>query len=64
MSHVFAELQDSYIFYPNTKPANNFEEKPYQPVMWRIFNRTSNKKSFITEKAKSIRHIGLVVDNG
>ena len=33
-------------------------------IMWRIFNRTSNKKSFITEKAKSIPHIGLVVDNG
>ena len=33
MSHVFVELQDSYFFIPNTKVANNYEDKPYQPVL-------------------------------
>ena len=44
MSDVFEELQDSYFFVPNTKVANN-EQKPYQPVMWHVFNRPSNKKT-------------------
>ena len=43
MSHVFVELQDSYFFIPNTKVANDYEDKPYQPVMWRVYNRPSNK---------------------
>ena len=33
MSHVFIELQDSYFVIPNTKVANNYEDKPYQTVM-------------------------------
>ena len=33
MSDVFEELQDSYFFVPNTKVANNDEQKPYQPVI-------------------------------
>ena len=51
-------------FLPNTKVANNDEQKPYQPVMWRVFNRPSNKKSFRIEIAKSIPHIGFIAGNG
>ena len=64
MSHVFVELQDSYFFIPNTKVSNNYEDKPYQPVMWHVYNRPSNKKEFRIEIAKSIPHIGLVLDYG
>ena len=64
MSHVFVELQDSYFFIPNIKVANNYEDKPYQPVMWYVYNRPSNKKEFRIEIAKSIPDIGLVMDNG
>ena len=64
MSHVFVELQDSYFFIPNTKVANNYEDKPYQPVIWCVYNRPSNKKEFRIEIAKSIPDIGLVMDNG
>ena len=64
MSNVFEELHNSYFFLPNTKVANNDEQKPYQPVMWRVFNRPSNKKSFRIEIAKSIAHIGFIADNG
>ena len=44
MSHVFVELQDSYFFIPNTKVSSNYEDKPYQPVMWRVYNRRSGKR--------------------
>ena len=64
MSHVFVELQDSYFFIPNTKVANNYEDKPDQPVMWRVFNKPSNKKEFRIEIAKSIQDIGLVLNSG
>ena len=66
MSEVFIELQDSYFFQPKTKPPNCFEDKPYQPVMWHLFNRSidKNNKRFRIEIAKSIPHIGLVVDYG
>ena len=60
MSHVFVELQDSYFFIPNTKVANNYEDKRYQPVMWHVYNRPSNTKEFRIEIAKSIPYIGLV----
>ena len=33
MSNVFEELHNSYFFLPNTKVANNDEQKPYQPVI-------------------------------
>ena len=46
MSHVFTELQDAYFFQPKTKPADNYEDKLYQPIMWRVYNRPSNKKEF------------------
>ena len=64
MSHAFVELQDSYFFIPNTKVTNKYEDKPYQPVMWHVYNRPSNKKEFRIEIAKSIPHIGLVLDYG
>ena len=37
MTDVFTELQDSYFFYPKTVVANNHDNIPYQPVLWRIF---------------------------
>ena len=49
MSHVFTELQDAYFCQPKTKPAKNYEDKSYQPVMWHVYNRPSNKKEFRME---------------
>ena len=37
MTDVFTELQDSYFFYAKTVVANNQDNIPYQPVLWRIF---------------------------
>ena len=45
MSDIFYELQDSYFFYPKTTVANNYDETPYQPVLWRIFTSTLNKRN-------------------
>ena len=62
-SHIFTKLKDSCFFYPNTKVPASFESKPYQPVKLRIFT-AANKKKFRIEIAKSIPHIGLVLNNG
>ena len=45
MSDVFSELQDSWFFYPKTTLTNNHDEIPYQPVLWRIFTSTLNKRN-------------------
>ena len=64
--YVFTELQDSYFFYPKTSVANNHENRPYQPILWRVFNSVINKnnKNFRIEIAKSIPHSGLVLNYG
>ena len=66
MSDVFNELQDSYFFYPKTIVANNQEEIPYQPVLWRVFNSVINKNNnkFRIEIRKSIPHRRLVLSYG
>ena len=66
MTEIFVELQDSYFFYPKTRPANNQENSPYQPVLWRVYNKFINKISnkFYTEIAKSISHHDLVLNYG
>ena len=66
MSDVFTELQDSYFFYPKTSVANNHEEIPYQPVLWRVFTSVidKNNKKFRIEIGKSIPHCGLVLNYG
>ena len=66
MSDVFIELRDSYFFHPKTSLANNHDELPYQPVLWRVFNSVINKnaKRFRIEIAKSIPHNGLVINYG
>ena len=66
MSDIFYELQDSYFFYPKTTVANNYDETPYQPVLWRIFTSTLNKRNerFRIDIAKSIPNTGLVLDFG
>ena len=66
MSDVFTELQDSYFFYPKTSVANNQEEIPYQPVLWRVFNSVINKNNnkFRIEIGKSIPHRGLGLNYG
>ena len=66
MTDVFIELQDSYFFYPNTSVANNHEQVPYQPILWRAFNSVIDKKSqkFCIEIGKSIPHIALVLNYG
>ena len=43
MAEIFSELQDSYFFYPRTSVANNPEDIPYPPVLWRIFKSVINK---------------------
>ena len=45
MSDVFNKLQGSYFFHPKTSVANNQEEIPYQPVLWRVFNSVINKNN-------------------
>ena len=66
MSDVFSELQDSWFFYPKTTLTNNHDEIPYQPVLWRIFTSTLNKRNekVRIEIAKSIPNTGLVLDYG
>ena len=66
MSDVFAELQDSYFFYPNSHRANNHEEVPYQPILWKIFTSVIDKynKKIRIEIGKSIPNRGLVLNYG
>ena len=66
ITDMFVQLQDSYFFYPKTRPANNQENSPYQPVLWRVYNKFINKISnkFYTEIAKSIPHHDLVLNYG
>ena len=66
MSDVFAELQDSYFFYPRTDAANSQEEIPYQPILWRIFTSVidKNNKRFCLEIGKSIPNRGLILNYG
>ena len=64
MSHIFAKLPDVYFFQPNVICRSASDEKPLQPVTWRIFNRniSKNNNSFDIEIAKSIPHIGIVTN--
>ena len=66
MSDIVTELQDSYFFYPKISVANNHEEIPYQPVLWRVFTSVidKNNKKFHIEIGKSISHCGLVLNYG
>ena len=66
ISDVFAELQDSYFFYPNSHQANNQEEVPYQPILWKVFTSVidKNNKKFRIEIGKSIPNLGLVLNHG
>ena len=66
MSDVFAELQDSYFFYPRTDTEISQEEVPYQPILWKIFTSIiyENNKRFRTEIGKSIPSQGLVLNYG
>ena len=53
-------------FQPNTTLRCLFDDKPFQPVMWQVFTRNTDKsnKQFRIETAKSVPHIGLVTDYG
>ena len=64
MHDVFVDLQDAYFLQPNTNRLINNEDKPFQPVMWRVFNSTidRNTKKCRIEIVKSIPHVGLVLD--
>ena len=66
MADVFVELQDNFLFYPKTSVANNFDEVPYQPILWRISNSVidKNNKNFRIEIGKSIPHTGSVLNYG
>ena len=66
MTEIFSELQDSYFFYPRTSFANNPEDIPYQPVLWRVFKSVINKgnKKCHIEIGKSVKHRGLVLNYG
>ena len=64
--NVFVELQDAYFFNLNTKPANNVEPKPYQPVLWRVFATIidKNKKQSHIQIAKSIPSDNVILNYG
>ena len=64
MSHIFVKFHDVYFFQPNATCRSASDEKPLQPVMWRIFNRniSKNNNSFDIEIAKSIQHIGIATN--
>ena len=66
MSDVFSEMQDNWFFYPKTTVANNQDEIPYPPVLWRVFTSILDKKNrkFRIEITKSIPNTGLVLDYG
>ena len=65
MSDIFTELQNNYFFYAKTSVANNLEEIPYQPVLWRVFTSAIDKnKKIRIEIGKSIPHCGLVLNYG
>ena len=58
--------KNSFFFQPNTMLRCLSDDKPFQPVMWKVFTRNTDKnnKQFRIEIAKSIPHIGLVTDYG
>ena len=62
----FLNCKTVIFFYPKASVANNHDEIPYQPVLWRIFTSTLNKRNerFRIEIAKSIPNTGLVLDYG
>ena len=66
MNDVFVELQDAYFFNPNTKPVNNSEPKPYQPVLWHMLTNIIDKniKQFYIAIAKSIPSYDIVLNYG
>ena len=43
---------------------NNFDQVPYQPMLWRVFNSVIDKKNkkFCIEIGKSIPHTELVLN--
>ena len=55
-----------YFIYPKSRPSNNQENIPYQPVLWRVYDKIINKNSniFYIETAKSIPHHDLVLNYG
>lgn len=62
----FYSITRSLFFQPNTTLRCLFDDKPFQPGMWQVFTRNTDKnnKQFRIEIAKSIPHIGLVTDYG
>ena len=64
--HIFVELLETYFLQPNIICGSASDDKPLQPVMWRVFNRNINKNNtfFKVEIAKSIPHIGIVTNYG
>ena len=53
-------------FSPNSHQANNQEEVPYQPILWKVFASVidkNNKKNYI-EIGKSIANFGVVLNHG
>ena len=46
--------------------ANNFDQVPYQPILWHLFNSVIDKKNktFRIEIDKSIPHTELVLNYG
>ena len=66
MADVFVELQDSLFFHRKKSVANNFDQVPYQPILWRVFNSVIDKKNkkFRIEIGKSIPHTELVLKYG
>ena len=58
MSCIFVELQEAYFFQPNLICRSASDDKPFQPVMWRVFNRNINKNNtFLRLKLQNQFHI-------
>ena len=59
LARVFVCLQNSYFFNPRN-------DVPYQPILWRVFNKNIHKKSqsFRLEIAKTVRSQNLVLNYG
>ena len=66
IADAFAELQDSFYFYPKKSVANNFGQVPYQPILRRVFHSVIDKKNkkFHIEIGKLIPHTEVVLNYG
>ena len=61
MCDVFSELQESWFFCRKTTAANNHDEIPYPPVLWRVFTSILDKKKIENLGLKYQSHFLILV---